>query len=135
MKPLEFIIYGRPVPYARMTQRSKYRPKFDGHHEYQKRVRSIAWGALLQYGRRLWDNSGPFRLEIVFHLKRKRKGRPDRTNLEKAIEDAMVPSVMKDDTVYTKSQWAGRVDWCDEGEEYTEVVVTPLENGESAQED
>ena len=124
---LEFEVLGRPVPFKHMTQRTKYLRRAQRALEYQKRVKSVAWAAMLQYGRRRWDPLGPFHLEVWFYLCRK-PGRVDATNLFKNVEDGLTPGVMKDDSVMYERQGSFEVVWVEtERQERVVVRLTPLE--------
>lgn len=114
-----------------MTQRSKYTDRAQRSLEYQKRVKSVAWHAMLQYGRRRWDPAGPFRLQVWFYLRR-RSGRVDGTNLLKNLEDGLTPGLMKDDSAKYEPQAAFEVVWVGtEAEERAVVRLTPLERDDA----
>lgn len=129
-EPLVFEVWGRPVPFQHMTQRSKYLPKHDRCHEYHERVRSCSMGALLDYGRKRWDHNGPFALRVEVFITETKPGRgrrEDLTNWLKAIEDGIAKPVLKDDSYTFIRRIEARVRFVGAGQEHVLVTLTPLQ--------
>ena len=92
------VVPGRPVPLARprVTGRGTYLPARS--REYRERCR-VAW---LEAGRPTFGDQ-PLRVAMLFELPRPRRakpvpcGRPDVSNLAKAVEDALDGLAWRDD--------------------------------------
>jgi len=112
-----FVVPGRPVPAARMTQRSKYRRGGrEERHLVQKQV--IGWEARAA---RLPELEGPVRLSCVFHVSGRQ---PDLKNLIALVEDALTGIGYRDDAQIAEYGQMQRLK-CSKAEERTEITLEP----------
>lgn len=112
-------IPGRPVPAARMTQRSKWR--LGGREErHLAQKDAIAWTARAAG---VEPVAGPVRLRCVFRVHGGRRG--DLSNYIKLAEDALNGVAWRDDRQVV--ELTGRIEAVAERDQETEIEIEPLE--------
>jgi len=114
-----FVVSGRPVPAARMTQRSKYvRGGREERHLAHKQA--VGWQARAA---RVPQLEGPVRLTCTFYVSGRQ---PDLKNLIALVEDALQSIAYKDDVQVAEYGPMRRIP-CAPEDERTEVLLEPIE--------
>lgn len=110
-----FTVPGRPVPAARMTQRSKYR-KGGREERHLAHMGSIAW---LARAAQIRPIEGPVRLSCLFYVSGRQ---PDLKNLVALVEDALAEIAYQNDVQVSEYGCMRRIP-CGPAEERTEIVI------------
>jgi len=138
---LTVVIPGRPVPKARMTQRSKWAdPRARECLAYQQRVRVLAAMAAKRAGlvhksmaRHDSVFAGPVRVDWTAHIAKRRGGTPDRDNIEKTVLDGLQPEIICSDNIGRVPQGSSDVVYgVPNNEQRLEVIITELTNETAA---
>ena len=129
MRELRILVSGVPVaqPRHKVALRGRravaYIPRDHAIHEWRQRVARFAAEAVRRQGWQLAWSEGGVGIDVTYHMPRSRSNKrrrptikPDLSNMNKAIEDALTGIVWRDDSVVCESRerkvFAGSAESC-----------------------